>query len=168
ATFRARAQALARLRPTPVPAPVRAGSLVVRSGSHLLAIPLSRVREVLAPGPLVAVPGGDHDLRGLRSTGSGVHVVADLTLLLGGPGLDDLSTCAVVLLEGSPPLGILVEDIREEQEPPGGGAPIDGAVPGRLRADGVLAVDVDALLALPRLSAASASHPIAAPTRGDQ
>lgn len=117
------------------------------------SVPSSLVREVLAPGPVAGLPGRGHALQGVRSAGSGVVVLADLSALSTQVGVSDPDECFVVVIDGTAPLGLLADRVTmadSTEQPPA--TPRTGGFTGGMTPDGVVLVDVEALLADARLS----------------
>lgn len=117
-------------------------------------VPSWRVREILPPGPVATIPGRAHELRGVRATRSGAVVLADLSALSGHGNVAAPESCLVVVLDAPEPLGLLADRAVTAEPAEGAFIPSDtSALAGRVTADGVLALDVDALLGDPRLRA---------------
>lgn len=147
----ARARDLAAPRAEAVVA--RPALLVLHAGSLRCAVAAHRVREVLAPAVVSGLPRRGHDLVGLRATRRGAVPVADLCRLAGEPALDP-GRAQVVVLDADEPLGLLAEAVELVEQPDGEAgvaAPVPVAIPGTVGADGVVRLDVDALLADSRL-----------------
>jgi chemotaxis signal transduction protein len=158
----ARARALAQ--PPSAPADDAGELLVFTVGDTRLGVPLDRVREVLPPGPTTLLPGGPHALAGVRVVHGQLVVVANPGPVLGvEERRPPSSRFAVVLEDRWAPVGLLADAIdgvvREDPAArPAGGAGFVESV----TAEGVLVLDVDALLADPRLTAVpsrSSDHP---------
>lgn len=133
----------------------RPTELLLHAGSLRCAVPAGRVREVLAPGEVTALPRRGHELVGLRASRRGAVPLADLCRLAGEPALDPAGS-HVVVLDGDEPIGLVAEAVAaaEATERPDRATPTTSLrIPGTVRADGVLALDVDALLTDPRLRA---------------
>jgi len=147
-----RARALAE--PLPEVAAPRSIQILLQAGSGRVAVPGTKVREVLPPGGVMPLPRRDSALVGLRSTRHGPVAVADLAVLAGEAPLDP-RTAVVVVLVGDDPIGLLAAAADVDESPPSDATtPSPGApLPGAVRPDGVLVLDVDALLDDRRLRA---------------
>ena len=84
--------------------------LLFRAAGKVYALPAEAVREIVLPLPLAKVPLGPKALLGLANLRGVVLPVADLRLLL-GQEQTIVSTHRVVVLEGRPAIGLLVDDV---------------------------------------------------------
>lgn len=130
-----------------------------------MAVPVTSVRSVAAPGPVAAIPGRDHRLAGARLVAGEVVAVADLGPVLGTPSDEPAASRWVVVIEGqAAPLGVLADRVSNTEievidTTVTSSAPAPGGLVAGVTADRVLLLDVDALLADARFTAA--------PTPGD-
>lgn len=100
--------------PMPVPEPLKV--LVVRSSSHLCALPLSAVRETLRPLPCHELPEMPDYVLGLsRIRGQTVPVV-DLGRILDGPGANGRAGRFVSLRLGDRSVALAVEAVIDVLE----------------------------------------------------
>jgi len=154
AVLAARAAALAAPRAVVGERPVEP-LVVLTVGERRYAVPAGRVRRVLPPGPTTGLPGAGHHLAGARAVGRELLVLADIARLTGGAGVADPDRAYVVVLAGAEPLGLLAEAVTTAQAvDPSSDVPRgSGVVRGVSRA-GLVHLDVDRLLADPRLRVA--------------
>jgi chemotaxis signal transduction protein len=126
--------------------------VLLRVGERSFSVPADRVREILPPGPLTGIPQGDHLLVGIRASRGGAVAVSDVTALVAGDGVADPATCLCVVLDGPDPLGILADGATALERDAAAVRlePDDGAL-ASVAPDGVISLDVDAVLAHPRL-----------------
>lgn len=129
--------------------------LVLEVGGRQVAVPVGELREVLAPGPVVRVPGSPPELAGLAGRhGEGV-AAASLAALLGlRTAVPADEQWLAVLDDPVAPLGLLADaavDIvtvsrGDLSPPPTAEGPVAALVPG-----GALVLATAALLRDPRL-----------------
>jgi len=129
--------------------------LVFSVGDARLAAPADRVREILTPGATARLPTSGQALVGLRAARGAVVVLADPSILLGvgGDAPPSGERFAVVLDHPVAPVGVLTDRVDGVLITFGGirPAPDDPLLAG-ITADGALVLDVDAVLADPRLA----------------
>lgn len=137
--------------------PVDAVELLVFSACEdRLAVPASRVREILAPGPTTRLPARVRTMAGLRAASGAAIVLADPLLLLGvaeaaPPPVD--TRFAVVLDHPTAPLGLLADRVDGVATALGGLQDVsDRSLIEGLTPEGVPVLDVDAILADARLT----------------
>lgn len=167
ARLRARARTLAR--PVQEQGTRGADHLLVSVGAARLAIPLSALRQTVAPGPLTRLPGLPPELLGIRSLRGDIVCLADTAALLGSPASAEPAEQHVVVLEDASPLGLLVDAVvglqhldPELVHPPPPSGPATATLPALLAGvttDGTLLVDTAALLVDPRLRLSASSAP---------
>lgn len=139
--------------------PVGAVDLLVFSvGDIRLAVPVHRVREVLPPGPTTRLPSGAPAMAGVRAVRSAVVALADPSVLLaldGGASPPAEARFAVVLDHPVAPVGLLADRVVGVLAAVAGIQPVrDDELLEGVTGDGVPVLDVDAVLAEPRLSTA--------------
>jgi chemotaxis signal transduction protein len=154
--LRSRADDLARV-PT-AGADGSTASVILDLGGPRVAVPVHRVRSVAGPGPVAEVPLAGHLLVGARILGGEVVAVADLGPALGSPSDAPAATRWVVVLDaGGAPLGVLADRISSMDVDLEAAADIgsSNSLVRRVTADGVLVLDVDAVLADARFTASA-------------
>lgn len=169
--LRARAQVLAR--PSTADDRDSAPAIVLHIGTARVAVPVHRVRIVAAPGPVAAIPRSGHLLVGARLVGGEVIALADLGPVLGSQSDSPTASRTVVVLDSAAaPLGIVadhVANIEVDAEIATGDTSPSGFVAG-VTGDGVVLLDVDAVLADPRFMTAPIGTDVEpasqAPTKG--
>lgn len=133
--------------------------LLVGVGATRMVVPVSALRQVVAPGPVTPLPGLPAELRGVRALRGEAVCLADTGALSGAESTaSEPDRQHVVVLEGECPLGLLVDEVLELLR-------LTGSDLLRLSPDhertsrflsgvtqaGVLVLDPQALLADPRL-----------------
>lgn len=147
--------------------------VVVAASGTKIAIPMNRVRQVNATGPRSRLPRSGSGIAGITSAHGALVPVADLgDLIAGQPRTTPSSGLLLLLDDGGSALGLLVDAVEGVLSLAPGEllteASQNGAPPGLiagLGAGGVLFLDVDALLADPRLSPVAST---AGPTHQDE
>lgn len=90
---------------------VQRGRLLLwRVGSERYGVPLSQVREVLAPHPLTRIPSAPAVVRGLANVRGTVVTVLDGRLLFGYPAEDPAESLIVLALPGRV-VGLEVDEV---------------------------------------------------------
>ncbi len=139
------------------PAPGASRRLIVRSGTHVLALDAASVREVVRLTQLTPVPLAPPALRGLASLRGRVVPVVSVARMLGDAG-EGTGAQRMVVLRREDPIALAVDDVDADHGD----------------ADGAELADLDALLrqafastrGLPvRHAQAGAAAPMAAPAR---
>lgn len=160
--LRTRAELLAR-RPEQAESRPTRELLVVGVDGRRLGLEVQRVHQVLPNPGLCRLPAGSGELLGLVPARDGVVPVADLASMLGGAR--DGHRPFVVLLEGSAPVGLLVDavegvDIVEQRDvlPRRDGAAASAAERAITR-EGVVVLDTGVLLRHPGLTTHPDHHP---------
>lgn len=162
----ARAEALAR--PVDRRDETRSQWIVVAIGEARIAVPAERAEVVLGPAPIARVPRPDASaIVGIRTrTGGGLLAVADVSSLIGVVVSRSAEEQDVVVL-GDPtsPVGLLVDAVEGLREADAlMRVEADGELIRGVGGSGELVLDVDALLAHPRLGSAATDPPD--PTKG--
>ncbi|RYG34160.1 MAG: hypothetical protein EON93_08510, partial [Burkholderiales bacterium] len=86
--------------------------LTFRSAGRIYAVPAGSVREIVLPQQLAKVPLSPKPLLGLANLRGAVLPVASLNLLLGRAGVERQSGSErVIVLDGRPGFGVLVDDV---------------------------------------------------------
>lgn len=152
-----RARALAQ--PRDVATPEGGSFLLARVGGADVAVPLARARRVVPMPPISRVPGSGPAVVGISTVLGTLVPVADLAHLLRLPAAEPAPEGRLLVIDdrGSM-LGLRTDDVpavaRLDRVGPGGepapGATASGLVAG-VAPGGVLVLDVDALIADPRL-----------------
>lgn len=169
--LRARAELLAR-RPEQAETGPTCELLVVAVDGRRLGVEVQRVQQVMPNPGLCRLTAGSGELLGLVPARDGVVPVGDLASVLGGAS--DSDRPFVVLLEGSAPLGLLVDviedvvtiqqrDVLPRQD--GGAA---SAAERAITRQGVVVLDADVLLFHPRLTTHPDHHPASVGSRPQQ
>lgn len=135
--------------------------LVLVTGGNLLAVPAHRVRHVAAPKPVTVVPMAPAAVVGIAPVLGGIVAVADLALLVGtGNAVPQEQQTLVLVDDGADPLALLVDGVEElvsleafDDSSPGGGALAGPPT------DGLRRLNLDALLADPRLASPGGPSP---------
>ena len=163
--LRARAELLAR-RPEQAETGPLCELLVVAVEGRRLGIEVQRVQQVLPNPGLCRLTAGSGELLGLVPARDGVVPVADLASVLGEASVADRPF--VVLLEGSAPLGLLVDVVegvgiipQRDVLPRRDGAAASVAERAVTR-QGVVVLDADVLLSRPELTTHPDHHPASA------
>lgn len=171
AVLRQRAEVLAR--PSTTDDRRSTPSIVLHIGEARVAVPLHRVRTVAAPGPVAGLPRAGHLLVGARLVGGEMIAVADLGPVLGTPSDAPAASRSVVVLDSEDaPLGVaadVVSNVEVDADIATGDASASALVSG-VTSDGVLLLDVDAVLADRRFMTAPGGIDVApdplTPTKG--
>lgn len=132
--------------------------MVTVIGAQRVAVPVTAVREVLAPAPVTRLPRTPPELPGVRAVRGEVLCLADTAAVLGLSHDRAQEEQHVVVLLGEAPLGLLVDEIAElttidEAEmgrPPATGSSFANLLTAVTRS-GTLLLDPSAVLADPRL-----------------
>lgn len=85
--------------------------LTFRAAGRLYALPAEAVREIVLPSPLAKVPLSPKPLLGLANLRGVVLPVASLRLLLGQQPESALNAQRIIVLEGRPIFGLLVDEV---------------------------------------------------------
>lgn len=131
--------------------------LLVSVAGVRLAVPLTALRQTVAPGPVTGLPGLPAELSGVRPLRGEIVCLADTAALLGGQAAHEPGGQHVVVLEGDRPLGLLVDEVQDlihlesSELHPAPPAATEFAVLAGVTSAGVLVLDAPAVLADPRL-----------------
>lgn len=146
-----------------------ADHLLVAVGAVRLAIPLTALRQTVAPGPVTRLPGLPPELLGIRSLRGDLVCLADTAALLGSTRAAEPESQHVVVMEDASPLGLLVDEVlglrhvnpADVHPPPAAGTTVTAlpVVLAGVTADGTLLVETAALLADPRLRLSTSPAP---------
>ena len=163
----ARAALLAR--PAATPRPSGRDTLVVTLADERYALPLERVRLVVPEPQVVGVPDLPPPYLGIAQLQGELWAVASLADLLRVTAAAP-PRFAVLVGEGAAELALAVEGVEGVEAPEGAGVPAAGALPGGLLGGmtdaGLCLIDLDALLADPRLAPLPGAQPPGAQPSG--
>lgn len=132
--------------------------LIVRIGDRVVALPAARVRHVVRPSPLARLVECGAAISGLAVVHGELVPIADVSAVLhpGGDARPRSASHFVVLDDEESAIGLLVDEVVELRPLHPGEAAADssghrsGSIAG-VASDGVFVLDLDGLLADPRL-----------------
>lgn len=142
-------------------APVGESHLLAAAGGAKVALPTARARNVVAARPLSRLPGSGAAIIGLAAVQGGLVPVVDLSLLIAGAGGGAAAYGQLLLIDDrASRLGLRVDRVEGlislGDAEHGARSAEPSTTPGlvaRVAPGGVLVLDLDALLADPRLRA---------------
>lgn len=132
--------------------------LVVRIGDRMVAMPAARVRHVVRPAPLARLVECGAAISGLAVVHGDLVPIADVSAVLEPDGAAPARSAShfVVLDDGEGSIGLVVHEVVELRSLHAGEVATDrsgrrsGSIAG-VASDGVFVLDLDGLLADPRL-----------------